>query len=555
MDIVMKILLPINIIVVLFNCAVYLKDWKKGIFLYFILSYVWPLTRIANTAISYEILGFVFLFPAILGRLISLRNFVLKKSIIIFEMFSAAMILSTIVSAIRHNTSINYILLFAYFRFNVLLLLLLQEDMITNRLKDFFGILVPINFIACLIQVYVPNSYVFFCNLYTKREDAIALILRNNGIYTRLYGTFSISTQLAVFSLLATSFYAIRFLFRNNDLKTLSYLTMSIIMGIGSACKSFFLGSTMLAAYLIIGILIIASINKIKKRRIYFLKKLSMKKNLQIIVALSLIILCTKSFSNTVAIEYYFKASFSNFEHSMEVRFSGLRQADNGAGNNSFIAKINKNINEEEMQSVRCTRQQTLKQGIIAAMHINAIGNIKEMISKLVFEAEKEGMVIQAAALGQKAKVTVPQGTTVGMTASLDRMERLIGVGATTPYNEFVGDSEWIMFYHYAGIIGIALIGIWLFDLIAKALKRLQVDSIIYIALVILGATGLSMISSLMGTMIIAYVITNINSDEWRNRLVVAHDSCQQEGSYGDCMRRRVKFRVRRRQEVADCEF
>lgn len=456
MDLIMKFLILINVIVAFCNSFVYFKDWKKGLFIYCVLACLWPVTRFGNITLSYEILGFCFLLPSIFFRFLRFHDIIWRKEIFLYIVWALYILVVTLVSVVRHCISINIILIFSYFRYCILLLLLLQENIAKNYLKYFFEILVPINFIVCLIQAYIPGSYIVFCNLYVKRQDIIPHIEANAGNYGRLYGTFSICTQLSIFALMATAFYIVCYLFKNNGTKTLLYLIMSIIIGIGSACKMYFLGSFVLILYLICGIILVKIIHIVKRRHVGILKKINLLKFIEICCGILLIAFCTITFSKSVYIKYYWDASFANFTKSMQTRFAGI-------------------TNFEEADDSETDSQ------------------------PFPFEEEFDE----------------PTGTTVDMLSSLDKIERIIGVGATRPYNEFVGDSEWLMLYHHSGIIGICILGIWILLIVFHCLKSMQVDTTLYIGLIILGAIGLLLISSIIGIMILSYIIANQKNKEW----------------------------------------
>lgn len=462
MELFFNILVIVNIIVALFNSYVYLKNWKKGLLLYFLLACLWPVTRIHGMVISYEILGFCFLIPSIAFRIFRFRDVAWKKELIFYAIWIFLLGISTLISVGRHHTSTNFILLFSYFRYFVLSLLLLQENTIKDYLGKFFGIVVPINMIVCLLQVYVPNSYRFFCRLFVKRDDILPHIAANGGDYGRLYGTFSICTQLAIFALISTTFYLIQYLFRENSRKNLIYLTMSVILGIGSACKAYFLGSVILILYVICGVIIVKLIQVIKKKPISILKKPDFKQMVQIVAAVLVVGFCTVSFSDSVYIQYYWNASFANFAKSMGVRFSGLSNMDS--------LPEDALLPEEELS--------------------------------------EEGLSEQ------------PIGTTIDMLSSLDTLERIVGVGATRPYQEFVGDSEWLMLYHHTGIVGIMILAIWLILMLVSSLKRLQVDHVIYVGFTIFVAIGLLMISSVLGTMVLSHVMADRKDDHWQSLLL-----------------------------------
>lgn len=452
MDIIMKFLILVNVIVAFCNSYIYFKDWKKGLFIYCILACLWPLTRIGNIILSYEILGFCFLLPSVFFRFLRFRDIIWRKEIFLYIIWVIYILVVTLVSVLRHGANINFILIFSYFRYCILLLLFLQENIAKNYLKYFFEILVPINFIVCLIQAYIPGSYIVFCNLYVKRQDIIPHIEANAGNYGRLYGTFSICTQLSIFALMATVFYSVYYLFKNNSAKTLLYLIISIIIGIGSASKMYFLGSFVLILYLICGIMLVKIVNIAKRKRVIFLKKVDLMKFIQICCGILLIVFCTITFSKSVYIKYYWDASFANFTKSMGNRFAGI-------------------TNFEEPDD-------------------------SEIDSQLLPFDESTG-------------------TTVDMLSSLDKIDRIIGVGATRPYNEFVGDSEWLMLYHHSGIVGICILSIWILLIVFHCLKNMQVDTTIYICLIILGAIGLLLISSIIGIMILSYIIANQKNKEW----------------------------------------
>ena len=84
MELFFNILVIVNIIVALFNSYVYLKNWKKGLLLYFLLACLWPVTRIHGMVISYEILGFCFLIPSIAFRIFRFRDVAWKKELIFY---------------------------------------------------------------------------------------------------------------------------------------------------------------------------------------------------------------------------------------------------------------------------------------------------------------------------------------------------------------------------------------------------------------------------------------------------------------------------------------
>ena len=106
------------------------------------------------------------------------------------------------------------------------------------------------------------------------------------------------------------------------------------------------------------------------------------------------------------------------------------------------------------------------------------------------------------------------------MLSSLDTLERIVGVGATRPYQEFVGDSEWLMLYHHTGIVGIMILAIWLILMLVSSLKRLQVDHVIYVGFTIFVAIGLLMISSVLGTMVLSHVMADRKDDQWQSLLL-----------------------------------
>lgn len=98
-------------------------------------------------------------------------------------------------------------------------------------------------------------------------------------------------------------------------------------------------------------------------------------------------------------------------------------------------------------------------------------------------------------------------GTTETMLQANQGYEKIIGLGTTTPYGEVIQDSQWGALYHGTGFLGVSILIFWLVRLIIMTEKKAQYGCELLLILVALNALVIVSFESLMGMMIIIYVI------------------------------------------------
>lgn len=262
----------IGIVVAIMNAAIYLKESKKGLILYILLSYCVPLSAPGNAKVSYEILGFIgIMFVWILK--ICRHEFILKKYYICPMIYMIIYSIATILSALVHHCTVQWTVLSGAFRMVCLFVIFTQETWQTKLWEYLLRIIVLWNTAAVFIQVLFPASFDFFSVYYIKNETWMRRLftLTWGHKYARAFGMTSTPSILSYLCTIGTVFFLCKCIDRDSKIRDYVFFTFTLICGISTATKAFFLGT--LVCFLVLAVCILFFTKKDGRSYLFWTKE------------------------------------------------------------------------------------------------------------------------------------------------------------------------------------------------------------------------------------------------------------------------------------------
>lgn len=309
---------------------------------------------------------------------------------------------------------------------------------------DFYII---INGIFVTIQVVFPKVFPVFAKYYIKNEEWMSQLfyLTWSESFARAFGTGPTPSLLSYIAIIAFILYLCKFLAGHMITRDYIIWGLAIICGAGSATKAFFMGGILCTG----GVLVICFLfSKLDKK-----KYIEVKKNSVIMATLMLICVCIVSIymdSRGVMVLNYIKKSM-NVITALETRYDM-----------SFVQDI---VHKE-----------------------NADEDPENDIDK-----DKEDVYVAPQSAMYQVEV-------------LQSYEKVIGVGATTPYGENVWDSGWFEIIHNAGMIGMLIMAGWVACYVAASYRTRNIEMLLYEMMLYVLGLAICSIMQFLGIILMAWV-------------------------------------------------
>jgi len=231
----------IGFIVLIGNILLALRRPKAGVWLYLVLSFIFPHSQIAGRAVSYEILGFL----PLLGCVLFLSRGKVRRpnSLYIFApLYPFLVLFSTWVSVSFYGFPMEWLNFLGLIRFCVILYIFIEfldEDYIFYALV----LIVAVNLLVCTLQLAMPSDTIsIFNRLYGKETHAVLERYAELGRFARPTGTLLSPVNVGVLVIISFSIFLHRaFSFSLNSNSLLSII-LAISTGILSLTKTAMLG-------------------------------------------------------------------------------------------------------------------------------------------------------------------------------------------------------------------------------------------------------------------------------------------------------------------------
>ena len=254
-------------ILLIINLVYLFRNRLLGLLVYLGICLTAPIIVIGSYRLSYEILSF----PIICWACIT--YFTINKKNIWLVLYFIYLVIVSIIFAAINSSGLNYIGFYACFRFVIITSLLISlVDKFPNKVVNperLLLVIIGINLLACVFQLFQPACASLFYNLYWKPGNAPLEYALEHG-FVRGYGTFGSPIVLGVFSLFTFSYFL-------SVKKNFYGIFLSIILGLLALSKTFILGSIIIVLlYLFFYCRKANSIMRIRKRTIFSFFRVSL---------------------------------------------------------------------------------------------------------------------------------------------------------------------------------------------------------------------------------------------------------------------------------------
>lgn len=430
-------------ILVVTNMIIYLKDQKKGLIVYILMACSVPLSVFQGHKISYEILGFIGIFGCWVLMAIVKRRAVFRKIYFFPLSFMGIYSIATFISAIKHETGIYWTALFGCYRLMLLFVLFTQVQWERKLWKQFMDLYIIINGIFVTIQVVFPKVFPIFAKYYIKNEEWMSQLF-----YLTWGGRFARAFGTASTPSLLSYIAIVAFIlylrkFLVNQMQIMDY----IIWGLAIICGA----SSATKAFFMGSILCVGGVlvicfwfSKLDKKKYIELKKNS-------IIMAVLMMLCIGA-------------------ASIYMDFKGVMVLD----------YIKKSMN------------------VVTALETRYdMSFVQDVVHKEV-DSENERQ--------EKEDVYVAPQTAMYQIEVLQSYEKLIGVGATTPYGELVQDSGWFEIIHNAGMIGMVMMVGWVACYVMASYRTRNIEMLLYEMMLYVLGLAICSIMQFLGILLMTWV-------------------------------------------------
>ena len=221
------------------NMLVGIINLQKGLYIYLLLAFVCPTIILGNQQISYDLLGF---FAVCVLLFFNSKKKKTRPLIRHMGLYFFLLFISTLISVLLKDSTINYISVLGYARL-ILLLYFLQLYCEKETLRKAVYNVVVINFVVMLLQYFSDTAAIWSYRLFAKSSSQALSYYYSIGKIDRLTGTFSNILPVAYFMLFAFIVSLAHYCEKNSETKKdLFVLFFSLVCGGLAVSKSFILG-------------------------------------------------------------------------------------------------------------------------------------------------------------------------------------------------------------------------------------------------------------------------------------------------------------------------
>jgi hypothetical protein len=226
-----------GIIFLIINGVIGFFKREKAIMIYMFLGIVAPVTQVFGAKISYELLFFVpilFFFMLKKSKRFNIESKYLMAYICVFT-------ISSLISNLLYTPQNLWLYFFGIIRMCILFIIFVNSSNFRDHFKKILAYSLYINAVVMFFQLTVPSSVKIFYDLYSKDYATAMLGSYQRGYYSRLYGTFDNIAPAAFFFLVVVAFYLDEYE-KNNSLKNVLIIILSITCGLATASNTFLVG-------------------------------------------------------------------------------------------------------------------------------------------------------------------------------------------------------------------------------------------------------------------------------------------------------------------------
>lgn len=237
----MSNILPFSL--ALINSFFFIRDFNKGVVIFFIICFIGPNFILFNHSITYELFFGLFL---IVAFLMWMKNNTIRISAIhiLLLLYFLILVISTAISINKYYVSTELIALLGTGRIILFIVILTQFSIRDNKTveKIIFPVLI-VNVFFSFIQIIFPSSIKVFAHLYGKESLIPLLYYADIGFLNRAVGSFGSPINLGAFALLCLAYFWGKILAGYKTKINMVGLCLSIICGLLSCTKTFLFGS------------------------------------------------------------------------------------------------------------------------------------------------------------------------------------------------------------------------------------------------------------------------------------------------------------------------
>lgn len=409
------------ILLVVGNTVVCLRRPRVGVALYALLALTAPHAAVAGVKLQYEIAALPFVLPAFFFGTPRFRR---GRRYGFLGAYLVLITASTIVSLLKYNASVEWIRYAGQVRWLVLIALFVE--CLDRRWVEvvFLGALL-INVVVAVVQVASPETVDVFLQLYGRESQGVLQRYASQGTISRAMGTMESPVNLGALSLLGFALGSARLLRRGRERVAWTLIVASVVCGLVSLTKTFYLGAPLLViVILFLGLLPTHLTEYVRPGRI---SRLSVNGLIAVALAAGIAYGAVWLRRMGLSVTYYASFLFSPRE--------------------AFATRYDE------------------AGGVLA--------------------------------------------TTLDVIAD----NWLLGVGMTTPAEEFIGDSAYVVLLHHGGLVGLALFVAGLAALLRQIVRYRRWFDLVVLAGLVVAGVGVPLVFYLMGALTVAYLLSNEHFD------------------------------------------
>jgi hypothetical protein len=225
---------------IVINTLISFKKPEYGVASYLVLSFICPHLRFLGPAIPYEIAAFL---PVVFAcSYVSKFKFRFRLEYFFFLSYLVFGIFSTCVSVWIHGANVLWIPIAGFIRVLVVLILI-REFLSTNTISKLLCVVIFVNMLVALSQVFMEGAIDITYKLYSKEIGGGVLDqYMEEGFIPRATGTLVSPVNLGVISLISFSVSYQRIISGFNSIYDKILLSSSIVTGIVSLSKTSIIG-------------------------------------------------------------------------------------------------------------------------------------------------------------------------------------------------------------------------------------------------------------------------------------------------------------------------
>ena len=308
--------LYLGAILTLFNYFLLKKRQEYGIVLFCILLVVSPVIWVGSISLAYSYFFWPFLTLWYFSHSYKSRGI---TQIIWFMMLSLmwSVIISIFTYSLGIADKINYIAIIGTFKWICIIAIISRQLIVKEKLIEILSVILIINLIVCFLELLLfnllspSNTIQLWMQLYGTIGNTGSLEAVSELDHVgRLHGTFPSSSYLGSLSMLGIGIFLVNY-FKTKSWASIFMLSVSMVCGLCSSSKRFFLGGVVIALLCLV----------IKH---FWIKSNKPDYKLPVIIFMSVIILLIMySFlSQYLGLDYYLDFLIQgNFSGALETRF------------------------------------------------------------------------------------------------------------------------------------------------------------------------------------------------------------------------------------------